>query len=125
MKYEISDRSGSFSLTAKSREQLFTAAVQTETVTASVPRSFAGKLVLGTVSGDIEVCAFDALERLQCDSVSGEVRFEAVAADKIMCDTVRRHFGNPARQRKRLTRAAVAGAVPTLPPTGWWRYATP
>lgn len=88
IKYEISDRSGSFSLTAKSRGNSFYGSSADGTVTVSVPRSFAGKLVLGTVSGEIDVCAFDALERLQCDSVSGEVRFEAVSADKIMCDTV-------------------------------------
>ncbi|ODU57977.1 MAG: hypothetical protein ABT01_01180 [Clostridium sp. SCN 57-10] len=88
MKFEISDRDGSFSLTAKSRGSSFFGSGASGPVTVSVPHSFEGKLVLGTVSGDIEVCAFDELDRLQCDSVSGKIRFEAVSAEKIMCDTV-------------------------------------
>lgn len=88
MNYEVSDRNGSFSLTAKSRGSSFFGSSADGPVIVSVPRSFEGKLILGTVSGDIEVCAFDALERLQCDSVSGEIRFKAVSAERIMCDTV-------------------------------------
>ena len=42
-----------------------------------VPRSYAGNIKLGTVSGDLDISGFN-LEKLDCESVSGELKISSV-----------------------------------------------
>ncbi|NCB04401.1 MAG: hypothetical protein EOM69_02640 [Clostridia bacterium] len=83
-RYEITDRDGTFKVAPvpSVRDE------SSGTLRIAVPRAFAGELDLSSVSGSVSVCAFDTLDELSCETVSGTITLEALTAEEVDCETV-------------------------------------